>query len=296
MVFETKAPLVLIVEDDRDIAAYYRHVMDLAGYRTEIASNGQVALDYLFKSLPDIVLLDLSLPGVSGAEILRIVKSDARLKKTHAVVITGYSLIAADLSLEPDLVLLKPVSPSQLTDLVSRLCQDDVSMEKHPFGKSPWDKNSGLYNRSFFIRRLGSAISNARESGKNRFAVLLVSPDQEKNPQFKPEKNHQELFLREVAKSLKASVRPTDTISRFDHENFFILVENIDSSDIVAMIAGRIQQELGRHPAMGQPFSIGAVFCDRNCNYVDEIIKDVKAARSQARTEAQTHFKIFGRA
>ena len=56
-------PFVLIIEDDRDIAALFRHVMDLAGYRTDIAANGTLALERLSISLPDVVLLDLTLPG-----------------------------------------------------------------------------------------------------------------------------------------------------------------------------------------------------------------------------------------
>ena len=63
-------PFVLIVEDERDIAALFRHVMDLAGYHTEIASNGQLAMERLATCVPDIVLLDLSLPGISGVNIL----------------------------------------------------------------------------------------------------------------------------------------------------------------------------------------------------------------------------------
>ena len=59
-------PFVLIIEDDRDIAALFRHVMDLAGYRTDIAANGTLALERLSLSQPDVVLLDLTLPGYAG--------------------------------------------------------------------------------------------------------------------------------------------------------------------------------------------------------------------------------------
>ena len=55
-------PFALIVEDDRDIVALFRHVLDLAGYRTEIALHGKVAAEYLAQSTPDIVLLDLNSP------------------------------------------------------------------------------------------------------------------------------------------------------------------------------------------------------------------------------------------
>jgi len=293
MIYETKAPFVLIVEDDRDIAAYFRHVMDLAGYRTEIAANGKVAVEYLYKNPPDIVLLDLTLPGVSGVEVLKILKSDARLKKTRVVVVTGYSEIAADLPVAPDLILLKPVSSSQLIDLVWRLCQDDKTLEKHPFEKNPLDTTTGLYSRPFFINRMGCALRYVKENRENLFGVLLVSPRQGKNIETKPEKKKKELTLREIAESLKASVRPTDTIARFDRDNFFILVESIHGAEILSMIADRIQPALGNQPAEGIRFNIGAILCDDSYNDIDEILRDVKTAHLLAKTEGQSRYRIF---
>ena len=64
-------PFVLIIEDDRDIAALFRHVVDMVGYRTAIALNGKDAIDRLSTSKPDIVILDPNLSGVSGEEILK---------------------------------------------------------------------------------------------------------------------------------------------------------------------------------------------------------------------------------
>ena len=59
-------PLALIIEDDRDIVALFRHVIDIAGCWTEIAFHGQIAIARLSNSRPELVILDLDLPGVSG--------------------------------------------------------------------------------------------------------------------------------------------------------------------------------------------------------------------------------------
>src|SRR5215208_2530540 len=98
-------PSALIIEDDRDIVALFRHVLDLAGYRTEIVLHGKVAVDYLAKSRPDIVLLDLGLPGVSGAEILIMMREDPRLKDVPVVVITAHAHLVETLPVSPQLVL-----------------------------------------------------------------------------------------------------------------------------------------------------------------------------------------------
>lgn len=288
-----RTPFVLIVEDSRDIAAYFRLVMDLAGYRTEIAANGKSAIEIIFRKLPDIVLLDLSLPGLSGAEILQILRSEPALKKTRPVVITGYSQLAVDLPVEPDLVLYKPVSPGQLTDLVKRLCQDDASLATQPFGKSPWEKTTGLHNRSFFVNRLGAALANLREDCENLFGVLLASLQPGDRPGDKPGRELDELVLREIASALKASVRPTDTIARFGSGQFFILVENISGADTLGMIAERIRPAMGDHPAGGGAFTIGAVLCDDGARNVDEILRDVKIAHGLAKKEGGRRPRIF---
>ncbi|MBT3336808.1 MAG: response regulator [Anaerolineae bacterium] len=113
-------PFAIIIEDERDIAELFRHVFDIAGYRTEVILHGQVAVEALSKSEPDIVMLDLHLPGVSGKEILEIIRKDKRLNYTKVIVITAHAHIADSLSVEPDLILLKPVSIEQLSSLIDR--------------------------------------------------------------------------------------------------------------------------------------------------------------------------------
>src|SRR5512141_428784 len=81
-----ETPFALIIEDDRDIAALFRHVLDIAGYRTEIVMHGGEAVERLQSALPDIVLLDLSLPGVPGSVILEDMRADERLKSIPVVV------------------------------------------------------------------------------------------------------------------------------------------------------------------------------------------------------------------
>src|SRR5689334_20274345 len=83
-------PFALIVEDDRDILALFRQVLDIAGYRTEIVLDGIEAMQRIEMSLPDIVLLDLQLPGMSGVEILKRMREHDTMRNIPVVVITAY--------------------------------------------------------------------------------------------------------------------------------------------------------------------------------------------------------------
>ncbi len=281
------APFVLIVEDERDIAALFRHVMDLAGYRTEIASNGRIALERLATSEPDVVLLDLSLPGISGVNVLQRMRVDERLKSIPVVVVTAYSELAESLAVEPDLVMLKPVSAVQLTDLVQRLARDSKHMRTAPLDVEPWDEVTGLYNRGFFLHRLDSSFQALKDNGQSLFAVLALSPDRYELINHESGQRRANDFLHALGQLIQSSVRPTDTIARFDTDRFFLLIEQAPGLSIPEMIASRIQQRLRTEsPADSNGLftsNIGVLLCDGRYNSVDEIVRDALAAYSRAR-------------
>jgi DNA-binding response OmpR family regulator len=120
-------PLALIIEDNRDISFVFSKVLESAGFETEIASAGDVAMERLSSITPDVVTLDLSLPRVSGEEILRYIRSDARMADTKVIVITAYGYLSDDFGADADLVLVKPINLTQLRDLATRLVGDALS-------------------------------------------------------------------------------------------------------------------------------------------------------------------------
>jgi diguanylate cyclase (GGDEF)-like protein len=275
-------PFVLIIEDERDIAALFRHVMDLAGYQTEIASNGTIALERLRHAQPDAVLLDLSLPDTSGARVLRSMRADVRLRNIPVVVITGHSEMTKDLDVEPDLVMLKPVSPVQLITLVERVCRRNAPVEAEPLEGTPWDEITGIYNRSFFLYRLDSALRSMRENGQQLFAVLSLSPDLYEEMRREQGEKPAEEFLRRIAESLKACVRPTDTLARFESDRFYLLIEQAPGLHIPEMIAARIQSRLQTPASGGLTCNIAVLLCDARYDDMEDILRDSTAAYALA--------------
>ncbi len=114
-------PIALIVEDDEYLSTIFAMALQAAGFKTEIVQDGTVALDRLESLTPAVVVLDLHLPNISGQHILRQIRNDARLAKTRVMLTTADALMAESLRSEADLVLLKPVSFSQMRDLAGRL-------------------------------------------------------------------------------------------------------------------------------------------------------------------------------
>lgn len=116
---ETK-PLAFVIEDYEDQVIVFRTALELAGYEIETIGDGVVAQKRLAESLPDLIVLDLHIPGVPGDVLLKQIRADPRLAKTRVMVATADALLAEELRSQADLVLLKPVSFAQLRQLAER--------------------------------------------------------------------------------------------------------------------------------------------------------------------------------
>ena len=113
--------LALIIEDSQTQALIMAEALRAAGFQTEVISTGDAAIERLAAVVPDIVVLDLHLPGVSGTDILRHIRAEARLEQIRVIVVTVEPQAADIIQDEADLVLLKPIDFAQLRDLAARL-------------------------------------------------------------------------------------------------------------------------------------------------------------------------------
>jgi len=291
-------PLALIIEDERDVAALFRYVIDMAGYRTEIALHGQIAIERLSNIQPDLVILDLNLPGVSGVEILEMIRKDARLNYTKVIVITAHAHLAAGLRAEPDLLLLKPVSLDQLTQLVGRINLSRRSQKPTPMQQKPLDSYPGPYDQSFFMNRLESALKQSKEIDKYLFAVFLFKLEQKNKTKNQADTQDWESIIREIAEALRYILRPTDTIARFDQDTLYVLFENIPNGDISVMIANRIQERLNRVVVdignkIRLPIRIGILLCNSGYKKIDEILGDAKYAQTLASAQGDEYSNYY---
>ncbi len=111
---------VLIIEDDPKLNEIMSITLQ-ADFKIETVADGKEGLARLAVSTPEIVVLDLNLPGASGREILNIIRAEKRFSKTRVILTTADERQAETMTEEVDIVLLKPVSPVQLRELALRL-------------------------------------------------------------------------------------------------------------------------------------------------------------------------------
>jgi CheY-like chemotaxis protein len=118
---ELNRPLALVIEDHEDAAIIFANALRGTGFEIEIVHSGDTALTWLTETTPAVVILDLHLPRVSGAEILRRIRADARLTGVYVIVATAYPDLAMGLDAKADQTFFKPVSYVELHELALRL-------------------------------------------------------------------------------------------------------------------------------------------------------------------------------
>ena len=129
-------PLVLVVDDYQDAREMYAEYLAYSGFRVAEASNGIEALEKAFELRPDVILMDLSLPGMDGWAATRRLKTDERTRRIPVVALTGHALAGASESARQagcDAFVTKPCLPDELVVQVRRMLDRDLSASSSSF-------------------------------------------------------------------------------------------------------------------------------------------------------------------
>jgi two-component system cell cycle response regulator DivK len=117
-------PTVLVVDDYLDALQVWEIFLRSAGFDVVTAADGQSALEAVERQRPDIIVLDLELPVLSGFEVARQLKRNAATRSIPLIAATGYSyakLLKQAVQSGFDTVVIKPCDPAGLVALIRRL-------------------------------------------------------------------------------------------------------------------------------------------------------------------------------
>ena len=133
------APLILVVDDFEDNRQMYAEYLKFRGYRVDEAANGHEALEKARAQVPDLIIMDLSLPGLDGWEATRRLKKDARTKHARVIALTGHALAGhskSALDAGCDAFVIKPCLPEDLEKEIQRMLSAGRPKEKSKTGRS----------------------------------------------------------------------------------------------------------------------------------------------------------------
>ncbi|MCU0595883.1 MAG: EAL domain-containing protein [Desulfobacterota bacterium] len=243
---------IFMVDDEPITMDVVQGFLEEAGYHNFVlVENSEQAMASLEKHRPDLLLLDLIMPQVSGFDILKAVRAHPKLKHLPIIVLTSSSdyrdkLAALDLGATD--FLAKPVDPSELQLRVRNTLAAKAYMDQLAF----YDPLTKLPNRHLFMEQLEWSLNAAKRSGE-KLALLSIELDQ-----FKKISDALGLFagddiLQQQAWRIREIVRVIDLLGHLDTEDqaplnlfhfdggtFALLLNRIRSERNAALAAQRI--------------------------------------------------------
>ena len=112
---------ILIAEDERDIRDLVAFTLRFAGFEVIVASNGEEAVEIATKEIPDLIVLDVRMPRLTGYDACRMIKADPKLHHIPVVFLSAKgqeSEVHTGMEAGAEEYLLKPFAPDQLTERV----------------------------------------------------------------------------------------------------------------------------------------------------------------------------------
>lgn len=124
---QQERPVILVVDDEEEIRRVMRLTLTIAGYEVREAEDGLAALDSMQHHLPDLILLDLLMPGMDGFEVCESVRADSTMAKIPILILSARTDSRSKekaLSVGATKYLTKPISPPQLLDQIGGALED----------------------------------------------------------------------------------------------------------------------------------------------------------------------------
>lgn len=239
---------LLIVDDDRANIAIVQNALASHGYRFLTASDGAQALSVVREHRPDLIVMDVEMPGLSGVEVCRIIKANQgesgfgfipvilMTARKAAGKIEGLELGADDYLVKPfDLLELSARVKSMLRlkllqdALVEKNRQlEDANRERAQrreelLALSRTDALTGLFNRRHFEERFGAEFSRS-ERYRAPLSCVMIDIDHFKRLNDTYGHPFGDQVIRRVAQEAQASLRDVDVLARYGGEELVALL------------------------------------------------------------------------
>jgi two-component system cell cycle response regulator len=219
---------VLIVEDSRTHLDNYTRALNRRGYDATGVLSADAAKLEIVNRLPDIILLDIFMPGVSGFELLEDIRRDPRTHATPVILISGLTdtkHVVEGLQRGANDYVAKPVVMPILTARMEALLRAsalvrNLEVQTELLGKlAAFDELTGVYNRRSLFHSLETELSRSQRYCR-ALSVIMVDLDHFKNVNDSYGHPAGDAVLRDVAQAMQMSLRTMDVVCRFGGEEF----------------------------------------------------------------------------
>jgi diguanylate cyclase (GGDEF)-like protein len=250
-----KLPLVLVADDDGVTRAMVNAWLGGSGFEVVSARDGAEALALANELHPDLLLVDVTMPGPDGFDVCRAIQ-EASAVPPPVIFLTAHTTMTARVAgLDAGAVdyIVKPFDQNELiarvrSALRTKAVRDDFAE------KATRDGLTGLFNRSEIDARAEAAVRLAERHGRD-LSCLMCDLDHFKqiNDRFGHAAGDE--VLREAARRIVAACRASDIIGRYGGEEFVMLLPETSAKDAVTT-GDKLRRVLSERPIVLEEFSI----------------------------------------
>jgi diguanylate cyclase (GGDEF)-like protein len=233
----SREPLILIVDDMIENIVFLEKILSKSGFRTISASSGSEAMDLMIEYKPDLILLDIVMPGLSGFETCAKIQSNKDFidipviflsaKKDEKTIIESFIYGGID-------YVVKPFNSPELLARVNTHLQLKNAKEKlHILAFT--DTLTGLFNRRKFLETMDQEMARAKRYGES-LSFIMIDIDHFKKINDTHGHDIGDKALVRFSDIIKSSLRETDFAGRLGGEEFGVILPqtNIDRASVVA--------------------------------------------------------------
>ena len=251
---KAESPRVLSVEDDPDQASFVKAVLEAAGYVVRICADPARFEAETIAFTPDLVLMDINLPGLSGYDLARFLRQNEKYAAVPVVFLTAEARAQSRIDTiraGGDDHLVKPVSPALLLSTVA------ARIERAQFLRSLLGRDglTGLLNHTAFLEGArGAALRQSRTTGKGA-AFALIDLDFFKAVNDRHGHPVGDRVLAALGSLLRRRVRGSDLIGRLGGEEFALILEELTEEEAERLM-NRLLEEFSVIPHRGVDQSV----------------------------------------
>jgi DNA-binding response OmpR family regulator len=132
----SQSRIILVVDDFKDDREMYAYFLSLKGFQVTVACDGEEALSKASQLQPDLIIMDLWLPGIGGWEAIRRLKGDKKTRHIPIVVLTARAFVSAK-AVGSDGCLIKPCHPDDMLAEINRVLNREANATQESLPQSP---------------------------------------------------------------------------------------------------------------------------------------------------------------